>query len=85
MAFKMASIVFTMIIILALVRQTSTGPAVAIVCYWTCMAACTAGAGAFAGLMTGGVGTAAGVVYGAAACATTCSAIGGALVLVPTP
>jgi hypothetical protein len=85
MAFKMASIVFTMIIILALVRQTSTGPVVGIFCYWTCMAACTAGAGGFAGLMTGGFPTASGVIYGAAACATVCSPAGGALVLTPTP
>jgi hypothetical protein len=84
MVLKMMSTVFTIMVIFALVKQTSTGPVVSISFYWPCMALCTAGAGAFAGIMTAGVATGAGIVYGAAACATTCSAGSSILMLLPT-
>ncbi|CAF3293589.1 unnamed protein product [Rotaria sp. Silwood2] len=85
MIFKMTSIIFTMLIILAMFGQTSAGPAAGFCCYWSCMALCTGGAGLFAGVMTAGVATPAGMAYGAAACATMCSALTAAVTVLPTP
>ncbi|CAF1000992.1 unnamed protein product [Adineta steineri] len=85
MTSKMTSMIFVLLIILAIVTQTSSGPISAAGCYYACMTLCLAGAGLFAGIMSAGVATPAGMVYGAAACSVLCSGAGAGCGVLPLP